>query len=61
VKQRHADEMICRRRFGLTAPRARPGAGLRSGAGIPLADSLTKSGSGSFTSWGYLLRDVRSQ
>jgi len=50
VKERHPDEMIRRRRFGLTALSSPARGGLRSGVGIPLADSLP-SGSGSFTSW----------
>jgi len=51
VKERHPDEMIRHGRFGLTAPPSPARAGLRAGVGIPLADSLIQSGSGSFTSW----------
>jgi len=49
VKERHADAMIRRRRFGLTAPPGPARAGLRAGAGIPLAGSLIPSGPGWFT------------
>jgi hypothetical protein len=50
VSERHPDEMIRRRRFGLTALSSPARTGLRSGVGIPLADSLIQSGPGSFTS-----------
>jgi hypothetical protein len=60
VKERHPDEMIRHGRFGLTAPPSPARAGLRSGAGIPLADSLPVR-LGLVHVVGYLLRDVRSQ
>jgi len=50
VKERQPDEMIRRRRLGLTALSSPARAGLRSGAGILLAGSHP-SGSGWFTSW----------
>jgi hypothetical protein len=40
VKERHPDEMIRRRRLGQTALSSPARAGMRSGVGIPLADSL---------------------
>jgi len=60
VKERHPDEMIRRRRFGLTAPPSPARAGLRAGVGIPLADSLPVR-LGLVHVVGYLPRDVRSQ
>jgi hypothetical protein len=60
VKERHADEMIRHGRFGLTAPPSPARGGLRSGVGIPLADSLPVR-LGLVHVVGYLLRDVRSQ
>jgi hypothetical protein len=61
VTERHPDEVIRRGRFGLTGPRPGPAmAGLRSGAGIPLAGSLPVR-LGLVHVVGYLLRDVRSQ
>ena len=60
VKERQPDEMIRRRRLGLTALSSPARAGLRSGAGIPLADSLPVR-LGLVHVVGYLLRDVRSQ
>ena len=60
VKERHPDEMIRHGRFGLNAPPSPAWAGLRSGVGIPLADSLpVRLGPGHAV--GYMLRDVRSQ
>ena len=58
VKERHPDEMIRRGRFGLTAPPSPARAGLRSGAGIPLAGSFPVR-LGLVHVVGYLPRDVR--
>ena len=58
VNERQPDGMIRRRRFGLTAPPGPARAGLRSGAGIPLAGSLpVRPGLGHVV--GYLPRGVR--
>ena len=49
VKERQPDEMIRRRRLGLTALSSLARAGFYSEVGVPLADSLIQSGPGSFT------------
>ena len=49
VKERQPDEMIRRRRLGLTVLSSPARAGFYSEVGISLADSLIQSGPGSFT------------
>src|SRR5580704_8376821 len=49
VKERQPDEMIRRRRLGLTARSSPARAGFYSEVGIPLAGSLIQSSPGSFT------------
>jgi hypothetical protein len=60
VKERQPDGMIRRRPLGLAALPRPARVGLRSGARIPLADSLPVR-LGRIDVVGYLLRDVRSQ
>jgi hypothetical protein len=59
VKERQPDEVIRRRRLGLTALSSPARVGFYSVVGIPLADSLIQSGPGSFTPRVYLPGGVR--